>query len=141
MPVCTAKWRADISQFLSLTHPIRVINLLCRSFSKIQNILSFFFNLFWCLFLVATRWQCKSWPQKKAAVKHFSCCHWNVNSLAAKDYKTALLLEAYNAIHHYYLICVLETYLDSSVSNDEKDILVKGSKSNRIYSLSSCNKC
>ena len=79
-------------------------------------------------------------PQKKAAVKHFSCCHWNVNSLAANDYKTASLLEAYNAIHHYYLICVLETYLESSVSNDEKDILIKGSKSNKIYSLSSFNK-
>ena len=136
MPVCTAKWRADIGQFLSLTHPIRVINLLCRSFSKIQNILSFFFNFLW-----QQGDNVNPGPQKKAAVKHFSCCHWNVNSLAAKDYKTALLLEAYNAIHHYYLICVLETYLDSSVSNDEKDILVKGSKSNRIYSLSSCNKC
>ena len=36
------------------------------------------------------------------------------------------LLEAYNAIHHYDLICVSETYLDSSKPNDEKYISIKG---------------
>ena len=65
-------------------------------------------------------------PKKKAAVEHFSCCHWNVNSLAAHDCKKVSLLEAYNAIHHYNLMCVSETYLDSSISNDEKDISIKG---------------
>ena len=46
MLVFTEKWRADIGQFLLFIHPIRVINLLNRGFSKRQNILSFFFNLF-----------------------------------------------------------------------------------------------
>ena len=51
MPICTEQWRADIGQIHSLTHSIRVINLLRCGFSKIQNIFSFFFNLFCCLFL------------------------------------------------------------------------------------------
>ena len=38
--------------------------------------------------------------------------------------KRHLLLEVYNPIHHYDLICVSETYLDSSISNDEKDISI-----------------
>ena len=59
-------------------------------------------------------------------MKHFSCCHWNVNRLAAHDYKKVLLLEAYNAIHHYNLIYALERDLDSLISNDEKDISIKG---------------
>ena len=50
----------------------------------------------------------------------------NVNNLAAHDYKKFSLLEAYNVIHHYDLICVSEAYLDSSISNDEKDISIKG---------------
>ena len=37
------------------------------------------------------------------------------------NYKKVSLLEAYNAVHHCDLICVSETYLDSSISNDEKD--------------------
>ena len=51
MSICTEQWRADIGQFQSLTHPIGVTNLLRHGFSKIENIFSFFFNLFCCLFL------------------------------------------------------------------------------------------
>ena len=77
--------------------------------------------------LAAPRWHWSKFQTKeKAAVEHFSCCRWNVNSVAAHDYKNVSLLDAYNAIHHYDLICPSETYLDSSVSNDEKDISVKG---------------
>ena len=93
----------------------------------------FFFNLFYCLFLrqygdieVNPR------PKKKAAAEHFSCYHLNVNSLAAHDYKKVSLLDAY-VIHHYDLICVSETYLDSSISNGEKDISVKGYGLVRAY--------
>ena len=104
-----------------------MINLLCCGFSKIQNIFLFFFNLFCCLFLRQHGdTEVNPGPKKKAAVEHFSCCHWNVNSVAAHDYKKVSLLEAYNAIHHYNLICVSETYLDSSISNDEKDTSIKG---------------
>ena len=63
---------------------------------------------------------------KKAAVEYFLCYHWNVNRLAAHNYKKVSLLEAYNALHHYDLMCVSETYLDSSISIDEKDIAIKG---------------
>ena len=40
-------------------------------------------------------------PREKAAVEHFSSCHWNVNRLATHESKKVSLLEAYNAIHHY----------------------------------------
>ena len=127
MPICTEQWRPDIGQFYSLTHPVRVINILRRGFSKIQNVFSFFFNLFCCLLLRQNGdIEVNPAPKKKAAAEHFSCCHWNVNSLAAHDYQKVSILEAYNAIHHYDLVCVSETYLYSSILNDEKDILVKG---------------
>ena len=116
MPICTEQWRADIDQFHSSTHPVRVINLLRCGFSKIQIILSFFLKLFCCLFLRQhDDIEVSPGPKKKAAFEHFPCCHWNVNSLAAHHYKKFLLLEAYYAIHHYHLICVSETYLDSSI--------------------------
>ena len=107
MPICTEQRRADIGQFHSLTHPIREINLLRCGFSETQNIFTFFFNLFCFLFLRQySDIEVNPGPKKKAAVEHFSCCHWNVNSLAAHDYKKVSLLEAYNAIHHYDSICV-----------------------------------
>ena len=65
-------------------------------------------------------------PKKVTAVDQFSCCHWKINSPAAHDYKKVSLLEAYNGIRHYDLLCLSETYLDSSISNDEKDVSIKG---------------
>ena len=74
MSICTEQWCADTDQFYSLTHPIRVINLLRRGFSKIQNIFLFFFNLFSCLFLRKHGdIEVNPGPRKKAAVEHFSC--------------------------------------------------------------------
>ena len=33
---------------------------------------------------------------------------------------------AYNTIHKYDFICISETYLDSSVRTDDRDILING---------------
>ena len=164
MVICNEKQRTDIGQFHSLTHPIGVINLLFCDFSKIQkNIISLFLNFFCCLFLQQhSDIKVHPRPKKKAAVEHFSCCHWNINSLSVYYYNKVLLLEAYNALHHYDLICDSETYLDSSISIDEKDIsskayirqggvciyykesigvfIIDTQNLNRIYSLSSFNK-
>ena len=120
MTICTEQWRADFGQFYLLTHPTRVMNLSLGNSLKTQNIFLFFFNLLCCLFL---RQHSVTDVKNKAAVEHFSCSHWNVNSLAAHDYQV-LLLEPYNAIHHYNLIFVSETYLDFSTSNDDKDISI-----------------
>ena len=49
-----------------------------------------------------------------------------MNRLAGHDHKKVSLLEAYNAILHYDLICLSEAYLDTSISNHEKDISSKG---------------
>ena len=48
--------------------------------------------------------------------KYFSCCHWNVNSILAHD-KLSLLI-AYNSTQHYDVICISETYLDSSIDEN-----------------------
>ena len=68
----------------------------------------------------------KTWTKEKSCINHFSCCHCNVNGIAAHDYKKVLLLETYNTIYYWNLICISETHLDSSVSNDKKKISIKG---------------
>ena len=35
------------------------------------------------------------------------------------------LIEAYNSNHKYDFICTSETYLDSSVSDDDKELAMK----------------
>ena len=54
--------------------------------------------------------------------KYLSCCHWNVNSILAHDKLS--LLTAYNSTQHYDIICISETYLDSSI--DENTLKLVG---------------
>ena len=63
-------------------------------------------------------------PSKKH--RPLTCCHWNVNSLTAHKMIKKSLIEAYNSNHKYDFICISETYLDSSVSDDDKELAMEG---------------
>ena len=54
----------------------------------------------------------------------FSCCHWNVNSLLAHNKLS--MLEAYNDAHKYDVICISESYLDSTVPLDDNSLSLNG---------------
>ena len=51
-------------------------------------------------------------------IKNLSLCHWNLNGIAAYNCIKISLLEAYITVHDFDIICVSETFLDSSYSND-----------------------
>ena len=63
-------------------------------------------------------------PSKKH--RPLTCCHWNVNSLTAHKMIKKSLIEAYNSNHKYDFICISETYLDSSVSDYDKELAMEG---------------
>ena len=45
--------------------------------------------------------------------------HWNLNSIAARNFIKMSLLQTYNAIHSFDIICLSETYLDNSYHTDD----------------------
>ena len=47
--------------------------------------------------------------------KKISICHWNRYSIAAHNFAKRILLKAHNSIHKFDIICLSETYLDSSI--------------------------
>ena len=55
-----------------------------------------------------------------------SICHWNLNGIAAQNYTKLAMLEAYNALHNYDLICNSETFLDSSHSDSSHPLKLDG---------------
>ena len=55
-----------------------------------------------------------------------SLCHWNLNSISAHNYIKLFLLKAYIAIHKFDIICLSETYLDSSTSSDDDNLAISG---------------
>ena len=56
---------------------------------------------------------------------YFTCCHWNVKSLATDNYSKVLALKAYNSTYKYDFICISETFLGFSFEeSDNKDLML-----------------
>ena len=63
---------------------------------------------------------------KKNSSKHnFSVAHWNLNSIVTQKFFKLNQLEAYNKFHSYDIICLSETWLDSTNSVDSNDFPLK----------------
>ena len=56
---------------------------------------------------------------KRTPKASLSICHWNLNSISAHNYFKLSLLRAYLAFHKFDIICLSETYLNSSNSPDD----------------------
>ena len=58
---------------------------------------------------------------KRASTSNISICHWNLNSTSAHNYTKLFFLKAYIAIDKFDIICLSETYLDSSTTSDDDE--------------------
>ena len=64
-------------------------------------------------------------PQKKQP-KYFSCCHWscNVNTLLARNKISLLSADSLLYNPSKYVLCISETFLDSSVLLDDHNLSI-----------------
>ena len=53
-----------------------------------------------------------------------SFCQWNLNSISVHDFVKISLLEAYNAIHKFDIICLPGTFLNSILQNDDDSLVL-----------------
>ena len=51
-------------------------------------------------------------------------CHWNLNSLQSHNFAKVSSLKTYNALYKYDIICLSETFLDSSISSNDPSLLL-----------------
>ena len=58
--------------------------------------------------------------------QNLSFCHWNVNGITANNFKKLSLIEAYNAVHSFDIICISETFLNSDYSLDDPRLMLDG---------------
>ena len=64
-------------------------------------------------------------PQSKHC-QEFSTCHCNLNSIATHSFIKVSLLKAYFTIYNDDVICLSETYLDSSIPSDDNNLEIPG---------------
>ena len=58
--------------------------------------------------------------------QNLSICHWNLNGITVNNYVKISLLEAFNAIHDFDIICLSETFLNSEHQNDDSRLILRG---------------
>ena len=63
---------------------------------------------------------------KRVSTANMLICHWNLNSISAHNYTKLFLLKAYIAIQKFDIICLSETYLDSSTASDNDNLAISG---------------
>ena len=56
--------------------------------------------------------------------QRLSVFFWNLNSLSVNNFVKKDLMIAFNSIHNFDIICLAETYLDSSYTPDDKDLQI-----------------
>ena len=68
-----------------------------------------------------------SGPKKKDKDKdQLSIWHWNLNSKSVYDYSKLFLLNSYNSLHKFDIICLSETYLDSDTPLNDDNLEISG---------------
>ena len=65
--------------------------------------------------------------------KSLTVCHCNLNSIWLVNFLKLRLLEGYLAVHKFDIICLSETFLDSSISDDDPGLALDG------YNLLCCD--
>ena len=67
----------------------------------------------------------KYWTKKKGK-ECLSICHWYLNSIPAYDYSKLFLLNSYNSLYKFDIICLSETYLDSNAPLIDDNLKISG---------------
>ena len=57
---------------------------------------------------------------------HFVICHSNLNSISAHDFAKVQLWKAYLPVHKFDIVCLSETYLNSSFPFDDDNLDIPG---------------
>ena len=63
---------------------------------------------------------------KKDYINNLAICHWNLNSLWVENFEKLALITAFISLHKFDIFCVAETFLDSSVSDDDPRLALDG---------------
>ena len=61
----------------------------------------------------------------------FKICHWNLNSLPTDNFIKIPHLEAYAISHNIDIICLSETFLNTSYSNNDTRLHLHGRRARR----------
>ena len=117
MPISIMQWRVEIGMFFrksKVRYRDRILLPTIRPLFSCSS--GFRFAFIMLILLTCGDIESNPGPRRSDSCYNFSICHWNLNSMTAHNFKKINLLEAYNTINKFDVICLSESYLDSSIS-------------------------
>ena len=99
-------------------------------------LVTYVFYLWFYLILTKRRGDIEQNSRPKSnSCQSFSVCNWNLNSISAHNFIKISLLKTYIGTHKLDVICLSETYLDSSISNDDENSEIPGYDLFRVFNI------
>ena len=95
------------------------------AFAKFYVVCIYLFSVKWLykIFLILLSGDVEINPGSRCNTDEtFSICHWTLSSLLAYNYNKLFLLRAYSTVYKFDVICLSETYLDSTVASDDANL-------------------
>ena len=119
------KWSNNLFKYVSICYSLLFYIYLCSLFFSRDSVLKITIKfcilifLLFHIFEIVFAWLCSllvmlsgdvevnPGPKKKDK-DCLSICHWNLNSISAYDYSKLFLLNSYNSLHKFDIICLSE---------------------------------
>ena len=137
------KWSNNLFKYVSIFSSLLLYICLCSLFLSRESVLKItikfciliflLFNIFQivfeclCSLLVMLSGGVEVSPgTKKKDRDCLSICYWNLNSISAYGYSKLFLLNLYNLLHKFDIICLSKTYLDSNTLLEDDNRKISG---------------
>ena len=127
MPISIMQWCVEIGMFFrtsKVRYRDRILLPTIRPLFSCSSEFCFAFIIL--ILLTCGDIESNPGPRRSDSCYNFSMCHWNLNSMTAHNFEKINLLEAYNTINKFDVICLSESYLDSSIASDNDNLNIKG---------------
>ena len=97
-----------------------------RLYKPILNEFFFSYQIYMFLITILLSWDIELNPGPPTNIgQNLSVFHYNVNSLSVHNFSKISLIKSFNAIHHFDMIFISETFLDSSFSSDVRELTIE----------------
>ena len=126
MPISIMQWRVEIGMFFrkpNVKYLDRIFLPTIRPLFSCSSVFRFVFIML--ILLTCGDIESNPGPIGCNSCYNFSIYHWNLNSMTAHNFEKINLLEVYNTINKFDVICFSEFYLDSSIASDNDDLNIK----------------
>ena len=117
------RWNLNFAFFFDLLRSrLRFNARLCR----FKFLLFQFHYTVFSFFLILLSGDIETNPGPRVSIQGLSVCLWNLNSIWVDDFAKIAQISAFLSTHNFDIFCICESFLDSSIEDDDPGLSIDG---------------